>query len=165
MPPTACVDVPALPLQLLRRRRPDWASCPVVVVERNRPQGVILWVDARSRRAGVLPGMRYAEGLSREGSLRAAEVPDSEIRQGMDLLSGALRRFSPDVEPSRREPGVFWIAAGGLNRLYPSPRAWAREIRASLGDLGFRNRVAVGFTKFGTYASARAGRNRSRRNQ
>ncbi len=160
MHPTACVDIPALPLQLLRRRRPDWASCPVAVVERNQPQGVILWVDARSRRAGVLPGMRYAEGLSLEGSLRAAEVPDSEIREGVDFLSGALRRFSPDVEPSRREPGVFWIAAGGLNRLYPSPRAWAREIQSSLGDLGFRARVAVGFTKFGTYASARAGRNR-----
>ncbi len=160
MPPTACVDVPALPLQLLRRRRPEWASFPVVVVEQNRPQGVILWVDARSRRAGVLPGMRYTEGLSLEGSLRAAEVSDSEIRQGMDLLTGALRRFSPDVEPSRREPGVFWVAAGGMNRLFPSPRAWAREIRTSLGDLGFRTRVAVGFTKFGTYASARAGRNR-----
>ena len=48
----ACVDVPALPLQLLLRRRPDWVSGPVAVVDRDKPQGVVLWADEGARRQG-----------------------------------------------------------------------------------------------------------------
>ncbi|MDW7710460.1 MAG: hypothetical protein SCH98_08290 [Deferrisomatales bacterium] len=153
----ACVDVPALPLQLLLKRSPGWASDPAAVVDRDRPQGVILWANGAARRCGVLPGMRYAAGLSLAGGLRAGEVPEAEIRDGVGLLAERLRRFTPDVEPSAEEPGIFWLGAGGLGRLWPSARQWARELRADLEAQGFSGRAAVGFTRFGTYAAARAG--------
>ena len=153
----ACVEVPALPLQVLLRRYPHWAGHPVAVVDRDSPRGIILWADATARRRGVVPGMRYAAALSVAGTLLAGEVPPSELRREIEALLVRLGRFSPGVEPSAVEPGVFWLDASGLKRLFPSLAGWAREIRRDLRDLGLRSRVAVGFTRFGTHAAVRSG--------
>jgi len=151
----ACVDVPALPLQLLMRRRPAWAAHPAAVVDRDRPQGVVEWVNEPARRAGVLPGMSYAAGLSLAGGLRAAEVPPGDVAAGVDAIVGLLRRFTPGVEPSRARPGVFWLDASGLQPLFASLVDWGCGVRAHLRVAGFRTWVVVGFTRFGTYALAR----------
>ena len=151
----ACIDVPALPLQLLMRRRPAWAAHPAAVVDRDRPQGVVEWVNEPARRAGVLPGMSYAAGLSLAGGLRAAEVPPGDVAAGVDAIVGLLRRFTPGVEPSRARPGVFWLDASGLQPLFASLVDWGRGMWAQLRAAGFRGRVVVGFTRFGTYALAR----------
>ena len=153
----ACVDVPALPLQLLMRRYPAWAAQPAAVVDRDRPQGVVEGVNEAARRAGVLPGMSYAAGLSLAGGLRAAEVLPGDVEAGVDSIVGLLRRFTPGVEPSRARPGVFWLDASGLQPLFASLADWARGVRAQLRAAGFRAWVVVGFTRFGTYALARAG--------
>ena len=153
----ACVDVPALPLQLLMRRRPAWASQPAAVVDRDRPQGVVEWVNEPARRAGVLPGMSYAAGLSLASGLRAAEMPPGDVAAGVDAIVGLLRRFTPGIEPSVARPGVFWLDASGLQPLFASLADWARGVWAHLGAAGFQGRVVVGFTRFGTYALARAG--------
>jgi protein ImuB len=60
------------------------------------------------------------------------------------------------VEPSTEEPGVFWLNAAGLDRLYASLDEWARLIVAELERAGFRATVVVGFTRFGSYALAKA---------
>ena len=153
----ACVDVPALPLQLLMRRHPAWAAQPAAVVDRDRPQGVVEWVNEAARRAGVLPGMSYAAGLSLAGALRAAEMPPGDVEAGVAAIAGLLRRFTPGIEPSRARPGVFWLDASGLQPLFASLADWARGVRGHLQAAGFRGRVVVGFTRFGTYALARAG--------
>ena len=154
---TACVEVPALPLQILLRRHPHWAGRPVAVVDRDSPRGVVLGANAAARRRGVRPGMRYAAALSVAGTLLAGEVPPPELRREADGLLELLGRFSPGVEPSAEEPGVFWLDASGLERLFPSLAGWAREIRQDLLERGLRSRVAVGFTRFGTYAAVRSG--------
>jgi len=154
----ACVDVPALPLPLLLRRHPDWAGRPVAVVDRDHPQGRLLWVDERARRARIRAGMRYAAALAIDGDLRAGVVGREEIADAVRRLTRRLQRFSPHVEPSGDEPGLFWLDAGGLERLQPSLLLWARNIRRALVEAGFRARVAVGFTRFGTYAAVRVGR-------
>ena len=159
----ACVDVPALPLQLLMRRRPAWAAQPAAVVDRDRPQGVVEWVNEAARRAGVLPGMSYAAGLSLAGGLRAAEVPPGDVEAGVAAIAGLLRRFTPGVESSVAQPGVFWLDASGLQPLFVSLVDWGRGIRAHLRTAEFRGRVVVGFTRFGTYALARAGGETDRR--
>ena len=130
----ACVDVPALPLQLLMRRHPAWAAHPAAVVDRDRPQGVVEWVNEPARRAGVLPGMSYATGLSLAGGLRAAEVPPGDVAAGVDAIAGLLRRFTPGVEPSRARPGVFWLDASGLQPLFASLEGLgARGVGAASG--------------------------------
>ena len=151
----ACVELPALPLQLLLRRHPDWTGRPVAVVDRDKPQGVILWVNEPAHAARIRVGMRYAAGLSLARTLHAGEVPPAEIEREVAALAGRLRRFSPDVEPCRDEPGIFWLNAAGLSHLYASPRQWADAVITALRACGLRAAIAVGFTRFGTYAIAR----------
>ena len=107
----ACVDLPAFPLQLLLRRHPDWAAYPAAVVAEDKPQGLILWINDKARQSGVLPGMRYTTGFSLTSALRAGEVSATEIDQNITELTRRLMQFSPEVEPSSNEPGVFWLNA------------------------------------------------------
>ena len=150
----ACVDLPALPLQLLLRRHPDWAGCPSAVVAEDKPQAPILWVNESAREHGAAPGLRYAQGLSLVAGLRAGVVSAPEIAAAVEELGGILRRFSPSVEPAA-EPGLFWLDASGLSRLHPSLPRWARSIVRELGAANLRGAVVVGFTRFGTAALAR----------
>jgi len=155
---TACVDVPAFPLQLLLRQKPDWAAQPVAVVAEDRPQGAILWVNERARSSGVRSGMRYAAALSLCGGLRAAVVSDGEISAEVAALSERLRQFTPHVEPAQNEPGVFWLDARGLEQLFGSLNEWAAALHGELVRAGFRTSVVVGFRRFGSYAVARSSR-------
>jgi protein ImuB len=99
--------------------------------------------------------MRYAAALSLARQLRAGVVPGSEIKANVSTLADLLRSFTSDVEPSRQEPGVFWLGASGLSRLYPSLDQWARLIHSHLTEAGFCASVTVGFSRFGTYAAAK----------
>lgn len=152
----ACVDVPALPLQLLLRHHPDWQGRPVAVVDADKPQGLILWVNEQARQAGVLPGLRYGPALSRCRELRAAPVPASWIESGLADLLDRLRHWSPHVEPCADEPGVAWLDAGGLHKIHPSLEDWAQAMRADLQAMGLTAAVVVGFRRFGVYALAKA---------
>jgi protein ImuB len=152
----ACADIPALPLQVLLRLHPEWRPHPVAVVAEDAPHSAVLWVNARAREGGVFPGLRYGSALSLIPDLRAAPVPASDIARAVDALTGALRRFSPDVEPADADPGVFWLDASGLAPLHASLSEWAADLRRDLSKAGYEAAIAVGFTRFGTYAAARA---------
>jgi protein ImuB len=152
----ACVDLPAFPLQLLLKRHPDWAARPAAVVAEDKPQSVVLWVNERARQLGVLPGLRYAAALSLAAGLRAGEVERQEIARSVAELTRRLMRFSPEVEPAAGEPGVFWLNGAGLKHLYHSPRQWAHAIHQEIATQSFAAGIVVGFTRFGTYASAKA---------
>ncbi len=151
----ACVDLPALPLQLLLAREPGWADHPACVVEEDGPQARVLWVNERARAAGILPGLRYAAALALSRDLRAGVVDAAEIGRGVARIAARLADFTPDVEASATEPGVFWLGGDGLAGVFPSASAWGRAIHDALTALGFLARIAVGFTRYGTYAVAR----------
>jgi protein ImuB len=151
----ACVDLPAFPLQLLLQRHPEWASYPAAVVAEDKPQGLILWVNEKGRQLGVLPGLRYAAALSLAAGLRAGEVAPSEIHNAVKNLTRRLMRFTPEVEPSSEEPGVFWLNGRGLRLLYPSSTKWAEALHADIAAAKFQISVVAGFTCFGTYAVAK----------
>ena len=154
----ACVDLPVFPLQLLLRQHPDWREHPVAVVDADKPQGVILWVNERARSMRIRPGMRYAAGLSLASGLRASVMPRGEIERSVASLVKRLRNFTPNVEPSADEPGTFWLDASGLERLHDSLRSWAGLIRADLKRVGLLSTVVVGYSRFGTYALAKVKR-------
>lgn len=153
----ACVDLPAFPLQLLLKRHPEWHDRPAAVVDEDRPQGVLLWVNERARAGRVLPGMRYAGALSLARDLRAGVISAAEIKTEVESLTKRLRFFSPEVECARDEPGTFWLGAAGLGLLHPEFPGWAELIRNDLRQVGYEGRVAVGFSRFGCYAAARSG--------
>lgn len=151
----ACLDLPAFPLQLLLRRHPDWAGHPAAVVAEDKPQGLVLWVNDRARQQGVLPGLRYAAAFALASTLRAGEVSADESSKALDALTERLRRFTPEVEPAGQEPGVFWLNGSGLQRLYASPKQWASVIQEDFLAQGFNANLAVGFSRFGSYAVAK----------
>ena len=152
----ACANLPAFPLQLLLRRHHEWAVYPVAVVAEDKPQAMILWVNEKARQAGVLSGQRYAAGSSLAPDLHAGVVPSSEIEKEIAALTNRFLCFTPGVEPSREEPGVFWLSGVGLNLLYPSLKKWACAVYADIKAQGFRASVVMGFTRFGAYAVTKA---------
>jgi len=100
--------------------------------------------------------MRFAAALSLSRDLRAAPMPEGEVRSALCSVSRRLQRRTPDVEPAADEPGIFWLDASGLERLYESLEHWAGLVRADLEAAGFHAVVTVGFSRFGTYAVARS---------
>ncbi|MGN6104827.1 MAG: Y-family DNA polymerase [Kofleriaceae bacterium] len=159
----ACLDLPALPLQLVWRREPAWRANPVVVIDEDRPQGTVLWACERARASGVLVGQRYAHALSLDRGLRARVVPPEQIEAAITELRTVLHRLSPSVEAG--EPGTFWLDGSGLDRVFPEraasdPRgaAWGLEIARALAPLSLRGAVVIGSSRFATYAIARAKR-------
>lgn len=152
----ACVDLPDFPLQLLLRRHSEWAGYPVAVVAEDKPQGLLLWVNEKARQQGVLPGLRYAAAFSLAMGLRAGAVALAESKKAVSDLTYSLMQFTPEVEPSAEEPGVFWLNGTGLQHLYASPRQWAHAIHQDLRARGFTANLALGFTRFGAYAVAKS---------
>jgi protein ImuB len=152
---TACIDLPAFPLQLLLRKHPDWRLHPAAVVEADTPQGTILWINEKARAAGIRTGMRYAAGLSLAAGLRAAVVLAADIDEAVAQLAELLRRFTPFVEPGKGEPGVFWLDAKGLERLFGSLSEWASSLHAEIVRAGYVASLAVGFDRFALYAVAK----------
>lgn len=154
----ACIDVPALPLQVLRRDRPEWAGLPLAVVADDRPQSPVLWASRSAQRLGVRAGMRHATALKIARELRAAPVSDARIAEVRAELVGALHRHSPRVEPDDERPGVVWVDPEGMIALFGSLERWARAIRAELGALDLCGAVVVGFERMRCWAVARTRR-------
>src|SRR5258708_39725355 len=91
----ACVNIAALPLQLLLQAEPAWRDQPAVVVEDDRPQALVLFLNARARRLGVRAGERYATARALTSDLRAGTISRARIDRGLHAPAGPLRRFSP----------------------------------------------------------------------
>ncbi len=158
-PPVACVDVPVLALQLVWRAQPSWRAVPVVVVDDDRPQGVVLAACERARAAGVLPGQRYGHALGRCAGLRAQVVAESELVAAHAQLARALHLVAPRVELSELSaPGTAWLDGAGLANIYGEPTRWAAAIAGAAASCGVTATVVVGFSRFATFALARVQR-------
>ncbi len=151
----ACVDVPALPLQLLARAHPSWRDAPLAVVEADAPQARILWVDRRAAEHRIRPGMRYASALQLSRALRAAPVADAEVAALRAEILAALQARTPRVEPDAERPGVFWLDPAGLEPLFGSLEKWSLHVHASLSTLGLVGAVVTGFARLPSWAIAR----------
>jgi protein ImuB len=155
----ACVNVIDLPLQLLLQRHPQWQNDPVVVVDRDQPNGVVKWVNKYARRAQILPGMRYAQALSLKRDLKAGTITDDELDDSVEAIARRLLDYTPAVEAATGQPGIFWLGAGGLDRLFGSFERWAEAVAEELLEKeAFYTTIVVGFSRFGTWAIARAKR-------
>ncbi|MBP6628596.1 MAG: hypothetical protein KBG28_19500 [Kofleriaceae bacterium] len=164
----ACVDLPALPLQLVWRDQPDWRRVPVVVVDDDRPTGTVLWACERARASRVLPGQRYAHALGLCPGLRAHPLAPAALRAASEVVRAALHRVAPRVERAWHDDrpdqptGSFWLDGDGLDRLYPdrpeqpAGTCWGRAIATTIAELGLVGAVVVGHSRFATFALARA---------
>lgn len=160
----ACIDVPALPLQLLLRREPGWVDAAVVVVADDRPQAEVQWVNAAARRSRIRPGMTYAAAQSLDSTVRAGVVAPEEVDLAIESIAQCLVDFSPRVEAAPRPttprqqvegaPGVFWLDPSGMIPLFTSFDHWGHAIRRALARLGLSSTVVVGFHRYRCYALA-----------
>ena len=103
----ACVHLPAFPLQVLLRRRPELRGAPVAVTARGGPQGEVLLANREARRRGVVRGMRCAAARGLVPDLHAEPVPEDILRDAEDELLRALLRHTPRVEPCLDPRGAF----------------------------------------------------------
>jgi protein ImuB len=101
-------------------------------------------------------GKRVADRLAC-ADLRAGVEQKDRFDVDTAVVLKRLGGFSPEVEFAGEEGHAFWLNAAGLERLYASPRRWAKAILDSLGEMGLSAAITVGFTRFGTYALARSG--------
>lgn len=169
----ACVNIPQLKLQLYGRHHPELRPRPMAVISEDRPLGIVLEANRTALDQGIRPGMRYASALSLVPALQAAAISDTEVQETILALSDILFDFSPSVEPAclgaagvqatgRPAPsiymgaGTFWLNAEGLFRIFGSPESWTRAAREALVErAGFTATIAVGATRFATYAASR----------
>jgi protein ImuB len=150
-----CIDIPSLPLQILRRDHPAWAPFPLAVIAEDRPQASVLSVSRRARDLGVRPGMRYAAALAISRELRAAPVAPERIADVRSELVGALHRLSPRVEPDAVMSSVIWVDPKGMLALFSSYQRWAEEAQSALDALDLLGTVVVGFRRMPALAVAR----------
>lgn len=151
----ACAHLPAFPLQVLLRARPELHGAPVAVLARPGPQGEVQWANRDARRRGVVRGMRCATARGLVPELHAEPVPEDTLKAAEDELLRALLRRSPRVEPCLDPRGAFWLDPSGLQRLLGDLSTWAAGLRDELLALGYAAGVAVGFQRFHTLALAR----------
>jgi protein ImuB len=151
----ACINLSRLPLQVLLRQEPPLREHPVAVVESGRAQARVLHVNARAWNRGTRPGMRQAAALAFVPDLQTRAVPDDAVRAATAQLTATLRTFTAHVEPDAADPGLFWLSAQGLGRLYRTPRAWSEALHTMLSDLGWQARIVTGFGHFTTQVIAK----------
>ena len=151
-----CINVGSLPLQILLKDNPSWAGTPVAVTKEEKPRSPIIAVNREARHKGLTIGMRYANALSLVAGLRAGAVPRDRIRRARDFLVAFLSSFTPDVEPCLFDDDAFWVSVEGLSSLFSSESQWIEKVQKALSSEGFKATIVVGFTRFGTYTTARS---------
>lgn len=152
----ACVELPVFALQLLLRANPAWRTEPTVLLPEERPLAPILEVNRAARSAGIQAGMKYATALSVLPGLQAGTVSSAEQEKVVNELTTLLFSYSPHVEAWDATPGVFWLDAGGLKRLWGSLSCWAGEVGSALSERGLYSRVAIGYRRSATFIAAKS---------
>ena len=160
----ACLDLPGFPLQLVWRQRAGVAAASGRRDRRGSPAGRgAVGVRAGARRRACSSGSAMRTRCRCAAGCGARVSPGQHDRGAIAELRAVLHRLSPGVEPG--EPGTFWLDGDGLDRVFPdgngpSGRAWGAAIARAVAELGYRGAVVVGFSRFATYAIARATRGR-----
>lgn len=98
-------------------------------------------------------------------ALRVAHVRTSEVDREVRRLTERLHRWSPRVESASSlgprlvgfgAAGTFWLQASGLAGMFGPFPDWIDALSKDLRGDGFHASIAVGFTRFDTFAAARA---------
>ncbi len=150
----ACVDAPALALQLLLRAHPEWSADPVVVVEDDRPLAPILWCNRPAREQRIRRGASFAQAKALSAKLHAEVVPEHALEAAVDALFALLTAFSPAVEPVLAQPGLFWLDPQGMDGLFGNLERWAERVHDKLRAERYVTAVVVASRRACAFALA-----------
>lgn len=148
IPRLACVRVPELGLQRIEMDLSLGTEIPIAAVDRPGSTGRLVAVNPAAFRGGARVGARASAALGLCPALRLEAIDDAALADTVDAIAELLERFSPRVEASADEPGVFWIDPAGMGRIFGDPARWAAAIERALVDAGWRATVVVGFRRF-----------------
>lgn len=140
----SCVVLPMLPLQILLRKKPNWSSAPVAVVDDEGPSGRISHLNVLAKKSRLRIGMRQTVARDLVPNLHTAVVLPERVSEVSRELIEALQTFSPRVEALDQD-GAFQLDPEGLRRLYGGYHNWASSIHRYLRARHWRNSVTVGF--------------------
>ncbi len=155
----ACVDAFSFPLQILLSLHPEWIDDPVAVLDRDHSRGRLTHLNRHARSARLHRGMRYGQALALLPDLRADTIDEALRDERSEKIARTLSEFSPRIERDDDHPGIFWLDASGLETLYGQWQQWVEPLRKRLReDHKIYVCVVIGFSRFGTFAIARATR-------
>ncbi|MEO0651655.1 MAG: hypothetical protein AAFZ65_13345, partial [Planctomycetota bacterium] len=141
----------------LRGRRSEGSGGAILLVETVAERQLVVRACARSRAAGVRPGMTVANARALVGDAAVHVESYDATREAVALerLGRALDRFSPTVVC--RPPDGLLLGLDGLERLLGPEERVLDAVADFLGSLGFGARLAAADTAAGARALARFG--------
>jgi hypothetical protein len=150
----ACVDIPHFALQIFLLDKPEWQDEAVVLLDRDEANGRIVDLNDAAVNLGLGKGMFYGSCLGIHRHLKGGGVGDEAIDYWHEKIFSTLLNFSPHIERSWFQDGSYWLNASGLSYVYSSVKPWLILIKSAINELGFECGLAVGSSRFATFAAA-----------
>jgi protein ImuB len=138
--PFACIYVPNFPVAAALRAEPELQSHPVAMVEGKPPLEIILTVNEKASRMGIVPGMTKSQAELCEGLALRPRSPLQESATHAALLDCA-QSFSPCVEDTACDTVLLDLA--GMESLFGSLPEISRAISNRAAALGLDVHVAA----------------------
>jgi protein ImuB len=154
MPRIACLWVPDLPLCAAVRAEPHLADAPLAVVQPGNLGGRAHVLCATPRASGVEPGQTLAEARAICPALMHRQGSAERERAAAQAAVEAAAAVSPRFEEAA--PGLVYLDAGGLRRLFGDEHGIARALVAAAERVGLRAAVGVAAGKSLALLAARA---------
>ena len=154
MPRIACLWVPDLPLCAAVRAEPQLAGAPLAVVQAGDLGGRAHVLCATPIAEGVEPGQTLAEARAICPSLVHRNASPERERAAAQAAVEAAGAVSPRFEEAA--PGLVYLDAAGLSKLFGDDRAVARALVAAAERVGLRAAVGVAAGKSLALLAARA---------
>ncbi|HEU5059892.1 MAG TPA: hypothetical protein VFU21_25350 [Kofleriaceae bacterium] len=146
----ACIHLPAFPLQVEVRERPELAGRPVAVLS-PPPRPQVAFCSRAAHDAGVRAGMAPLAARALAPELVAIEPAEARWRQALLDLADQLAELSPAVEVTSSWSILLEVPAGRRSA------DAARMLLAAAEQAGYRARVGIAGDRFTAHAAARFG--------
>jgi protein ImuB len=154
MPRIACLWVPDLPLCAAVRAEPQLAGAPLAVVQAGDLGGRAHVLGATPLAEGVEPGQTLAEARAICPALLHRSASPERERAAAQAAVEAAGAVSPRFEEAA--PGLVYLDAGGLSKLFGDDRGVARTLVAAAERVGLRAAASVAAGKSLALLAARA---------
>src|SRR3989442_2469095 len=154
MPRIACLWVPDLSLCAAVRAEPRLAEAPLAVVQAGDLGGRAHILGATPLAEGVESGQTLAEARAVCPALVHRQASPERERAAAQAALEAAATVSPRCEEAA--PGLVYLDADGLSRLFGDDRGVARALVAAAERVGLRAAVGVAAGKSVALLAARA---------
>ena len=155
----ACLLVRDFSLAALVRANPDLSGDALALSSDYTPNAGILALSPKARAAGLRPAMTVAQARAILPELVVVRPSAAAEDSARDALYDVAVSVSPLVEEG--PPGVVWLDAGGLDRLFGTEESIAAELVCRARHAGMEASAGIASGKEVALMAARCGGQRS----